>query len=136
MSQLPSNTKLFLNLFMRSENLAMSLGHQDGAVIILRIPLTLDIPIFDGPDDMCFVRSPKLHFHFVTPTRFRVLEKKIESSSARLWPLLIFQNDISQAEYRWVFSDPVLHPAFIKSRMILEVDPFVPDVFRGVILIR
>jgi hypothetical protein len=64
-------------------------------MVVLWIPLSLDIPIFDSPNDMGLVSSPELYFYFV-PTLLRVLEEEVETPSVGLRPFLVAQNQIAQ----------------------------------------
>jgi hypothetical protein len=60
-------------------------------MLVLRVSLPLDIPIFDGSDDVRFVGGPELNLNLVA-AGLKVLEQQIESARARLDAFLIFQN--------------------------------------------
>jgi hypothetical protein len=58
----------------------------------------LNVPIFDCPDDVCFVGRPQLNFNLIAALRLRVLEKQIKSTSAGLDSLLIPKDQIPQSQ--------------------------------------
>ena len=55
------------------------LCHDDAVVVVLRIPLLLDIPVFDGANDVALVRAAKHDFDFVARARFGILEQQVET---------------------------------------------------------
>jgi hypothetical protein len=58
------------------------LGHNNGAMINLRTPLSLNIPILDGSDDVALIERTQHYFDFII--RLRIPHKKIDAATNRL----------------------------------------------------
>ncbi len=107
------------------------LRNDHAAMIVLRVPLSLDVPVLDGADDVAFVGSAQLNFHLIPAVGIDVLKKEIEPTSPRLSPLLVLQNEIAQAQDRSVFGDSLLNPFFVQLGMILQPDALVFHELHG-----
>ena len=86
-------------------------GDNDGRMLVLRIELSLMVPIFDGADDVAFVGGAELDFDFVAFESFGVLQQEIEPSGAELTPFLILEDQVAKAKNRRVIRDLLLHPS-------------------------
>ena len=58
-------------------------------MLILRVALPLDVPIFDCADDVGFVRRAELDFDLVAPLRLGVLQQEVKTTRARLHALFV-----------------------------------------------
>ena len=67
-------------------------------MLILRVPLSFDIPILDSSNDVSLVRSTQLDFHLIAAPCLRILEEKVQSAGTRLRPLLIPHSEVAQAK--------------------------------------
>ncbi len=56
------------------ESAGYVLGHDDGAVVVLRVSLPLDVPVFDGPDDMGFIGRSELQLDLIAAIGIGVLQ--------------------------------------------------------------
>src|SRR5438067_95032 len=54
------------------------LGDDDRGVVVLRVPLTLDIPIFDRANDVGLIGLAQLDLDFVALARRWISQQKIE----------------------------------------------------------
>ena len=66
---------------------------------------------------MRFVGLPKLEFDFIPVTGIRILQEKIQPPSPRLNALLVLENQVSETQQRWIFSNPLLNPTFFEFRV-------------------
>jgi hypothetical protein len=77
-------------------------------VIVLWVTLSLDVPVFDGANDVRLVRLAELDLDLVPLVRFGVLEKQVETPCPRLRSFPVLQNQIPKPEERGIFADAVL----------------------------
>jgi hypothetical protein len=70
------------------------LRNKHGGVLVLWITFPLDVPIFNGADDVGFIGRAKLDFHLVAPLRFRVLKEEIKSPRPWLNALLCLSGQV------------------------------------------
>ncbi|MCH8855936.1 MAG: hypothetical protein IIA03_06800 [Proteobacteria bacterium] len=60
-------------------------GDDDRTVVVLRVTLALDVPVFDCPNYVTLVTSTKLYFDFIPPSGIWILQQDIEPPSFGLW---------------------------------------------------
>ena len=66
-------------------------------MFVLRISLSLDIPVFDCSYDVALIGGPQLNFDFISALCFDVLEKQIEPSGPWLNALFVAQDKVAQS---------------------------------------
>jgi hypothetical protein len=95
------------------------LGHDHGAVLILRVSLAFDVPILDRPNDVGLVRKSKLNFNFVAAIAFGLLKEQVQPTGARLVPFFIFEDEVAKTQDCRILGYARLHPAFVQIWMVL-----------------
>jgi hypothetical protein len=64
-------------------------------MVVLGKASALDVPVFDGADEVRLIQAAQLYFNRVTGVRI-VLKEKIEPASAVLWSFMVEKNQITQ----------------------------------------
>src|SRR3954449_10561984 len=86
----------------------------------LGIPLALDVPVLDRPDDARLVRGPEPDLDLVAALGLQVLQEEVESAGARLRPLPAEQDQVAQADDGRIVGAAVLQPSLVQLGVGLE----------------
>src|SRR5690348_2269691 len=97
-------------------------------MVVLRITLSFNVPIFECANDVTFVRIAQLDLDLVSAIRIGVLQEYVEPSGTRLNSLLVFEDYISKAKDRWIFGNSVLNPPLAKSELVFDRNLFELDI--------
>ena len=95
------------------------LGNDDGAVVVLGVPPSLNIPVLDSPDDVALVGSPQLQLNFISAIAVGILQQKVEPTCVRLPPLIVFEHQVSEPENPRVIRHQRLDPSLVEFGMVL-----------------
>ena len=74
-------------------------------MIVLRIALSLYVPILDSPNDMRFIGSTKLQLNLIAPVGLNISQEQIQSPCSGLNAFLRQEINVTETDYRRIFSD-------------------------------
>ena len=74
------------------------LCNNDGAVLVLRISFSHDVPALVCANDVGFVCGAELEFKFISPLAVDFLNQQIEPSSASMNALAVFYEYVTKFE--------------------------------------
>ena len=97
-----------------------SLGDENRDMLILWVASPLNVPVFDGADDVRLVHGAELDFDFVAGACFGIRQQQIKAPGPGLPALAVAHVEVSEPEQRWVGDEMVMQPAFGDTGMVLE----------------
>ena len=98
------------------------LSDDDGDVFVLRVALSLDIPILNGPDNVRLVEASKLQFNGIAPIAIRIGKQQIEPPARRLRSFAANHVGVPQPKPRRVVYQEIMQPALVVLGMAFEAD--------------
>src|SRR5262249_2706326 len=103
------------------------LSNDHRRVVIFRISVSLQVPVFDSSKDMALIGRTELKLDLVSAIGFGVLEQKVRTPGRPLTTLPVANIQFTEAKDGWIVSNAFLHPLLIQLWMIIEPKPFGLD---------
>jgi hypothetical protein len=98
------------------------LGDDHCDVLVLGVAGLLDVPVLDGADDVRLVGGPELDLDLVPRGRLGVLEEQVQATGPWLSSLLVFEDQVPEAEEGGVLRDALLQPLLGVLTVAFEAD--------------
>ena len=102
-------------------------------MVILRITLLFNVPIFNCTNDMGLVRRAELKLYFITPLRVGVLQKQIKPPCSGLNSFNISKDQITQPQNRGIIRYDLLYPFLVVFWIIPQINDLRFYIYLGLI---